>query len=188
MYESPRRFPAAELKTERLLLRSLGEEDIEPTVAMFSDEAARRWLSAPQPYTVEDARRWCTQTAHTLHQLGDGINWTIADRETGRFIGGIGVKETNWARACTEVGYAVGGWARGHGYATEATRAVAEWVLRDLRFQRLELFAAVDNAASCRVAEKAGFVREGVARNAGITPAGLQDMVMFAMIPADLGL
>jgi RimJ/RimL family protein N-acetyltransferase len=183
---APNVFPIAELKTERLLLRPHTEADVEPTVRLFSDELAARWLAAPQPYTAEHALRWCTQTSHTLRGVGDGIHWAVTDRETGEFLGGIGVKETNWLHRSTEVGYGMGSWARGRGYAPEATRAVAEWVLLEQAFNRIELFAATGNAASRRAAEKAGFVREGVARNSGFTHHGQVDMVMYSMIPADL--
>lgn len=179
-------FPLAELRTGRLLLRAHEERDVEPTVAMFGDELARRWLSAPQPYTSAEARRWCTQTSHTLRSIGDGINWAVTHAASGAFLGGIGLRETNWLRRSTEVGYALGAWARGNGYAAEATRAVALWALREHGFQRVALFAATGNTASLRTAEKAGFVREGVARNAGFTHHGQQDMVMFSLVPADL--
>ena len=180
-------FPMAELKTARLLLRSHLEQDVEPTVAMFTDDLSMRWLMGPQPYTEVHGRAWCTQAAHTMRTLGTGINWAITDLETGRYIGGIGLKNTDWESRVTEVGYAVGAWARGRGFAPEATRAAAEWALRDQKMNRVTLFAAVGNAASQRVAEKAGFVREGVARHAGFTHHGQEDMVMFSLIPADLG-
>ena len=183
---APNVFPLVELKTERLLLRAHEEQDIGPTVRLFADELSRRWLTSPQPYTLEDARRWCTQTSHSLRSVGDGIHWAITDRATGEFLGGIGVKSTSWVNRVTEVGYGMGSWARGRGYAPEATRAVAEWVLREQGFYRIELFASTGNAASQRVAEKAGFVREGVARNAGFSHGGQEDMVMFSLIPADL--
>ncbi len=179
-------FPRTELKTARLLLRAHREQDIEPTVAMFGDELSERWLSAPQPYTLEEGRRWCTDTAHLLRAMGDGIHWAITDAQSGRYLGGIGVKGTDWLRRSTEIGYAMAPWARGRGYAPEALRAAAEWILCEQDFNRVELFAATGNTASQRVAEKAGFVREGVARNSGFTHHGQQDMVLFSLIPADL--
>lgn len=183
-------FPMTELRTDRLLLRSTGEQDIEPTVRMYADAQSKRWLAGPQPYTLEEARRWCTDTAHLLRAMGDGVHWAIADLTDPKrtFLGGIGIKGTDWQARTTEIGYALTAEARGHGYAPEATRAVAEWVLREHRFNRVELFAATANTASQRTAEKAGFVREGVARNAGFTHQGQQDMVMFSLIPADLDL
>ena len=182
----PHTFPVTELKTERLLLRPHGEQDIEPTVAMFADEVSKLWLSAPQPYTEQEGRRWCTDTSHVLRAMGDGIHWAITDAATGRYLGGIGVKGTDWLRRSTEIGYAMAPEARGRGYASEATRAAACWLLVDQGLNRVELFAATGNLASQRVAEKAGFVREGVARNSGFTHHGQHDMVMFSLVPADL--
>ncbi|HEU5356402.1 MAG TPA: GNAT family protein [Actinocrinis sp.] len=175
-----------ELKTARLLLREHQEQDAEPIAAMFADDLSKRWLSAPQPYTFEEGHRWCTNVANMLRAMGDGIHWAITDAHSGRYLGGIGVKGTDWLGRSTEVGYAMAPWARGRGYCTEALRAAAEWFLREHAFNRVELFAATGNIASQRVAEKAGFVREGVARNSGFTHDGQQDMVMFSLIPADL--
>ncbi|MBS2964539.1 GNAT family N-acetyltransferase [Actinocrinis puniceicyclus] len=175
-----------ELTTERLVLRAHRERDIEPTVAMYADELSERWLSNPRPYTLEDARRWCVDTVHLLRAMGDGVHWVISDARSGCYLGGIGVRGTDWLRRCTEIGYAVTPSARGRGYAPEALRAAAQWILREQGFNRVELLAATANTASQRVAEKAGFVREGVARNRGFTHEGQQDMVVFSLIPGDL--
>ncbi|MGH3417628.1 MAG: GNAT family N-acetyltransferase, partial [Actinocrinis sp.] len=89
-------FRPTELRTGRLLLRPPGEQDIEPTVRMYADKVSKRWLAGPQPYTLEEARRWCTDTAHLLRAMGDGIHWAITlEKDKGRrFLGGIGVKGT----------------------------------------------------------------------------------------------
>jgi RimJ/RimL family protein N-acetyltransferase len=50
----------------------------------------------------------------------------------------------------------------GRGVATGALRLVAEWAFRTLGLRRLELVTLPGNEASQRVAEKAGFRREGV--------------------------
>jgi RimJ/RimL family protein N-acetyltransferase len=186
MFNAANTFPAEDLTTDRLLLRMPTEADIEPTAELFDDELSRQWLSAPQPYTIEHARAWCTQNAPNLRTGGDGVNWSVVDLATGDFVGGIGVARTHWLRRSTEIGYGMRAQARGRGYAAEAARAVAEWVLLKQSFHRVELFAAVGNVRSHRVAEKAGFVREGVARNSGFTHHGQVDMVQFSMIPADL--
>ena len=71
---------------------------------------------------------------------------------------------------------------------TSATRAISELDAARPRFERVELRAATGNLASQRVAEKAGFVREGVARNAGHVHAGRVDLVVYSLTRADLGL
>jgi RimJ/RimL family protein N-acetyltransferase len=66
---------------------------------------------------------------------------------------------------CAEVGYWVAADARGRGIATAATRAAARWAFDTVpELARLQLRADVENPASNRVAEKAGFTREGILR------------------------
>ena len=59
-------------------------------------------------------------------------------------------------------------------------------MLRDQGVERLELRAATGNLASQRVAEKAGFTREGVLRNAGYVNDGRVDMVVYSLVRGDL--
>lgn len=75
---------------------------------------------------------------------------------------------------------------RGRGVMPTAVRLVADWMLTDLDFERIELRIAPGNHASIRVAEKAGFRFEGVARNAGFTAAGRTDLAVHSLIRADL--
>ena len=62
-------------------------------------------------------------------------------------------------------GYWVAGEARGRGVATEALRALCRWAVETLDVKRLELMTDPENIASQRVAEKAGFQREGLLRS-----------------------
>lgn len=84
-----------------------------------------------------------------------------------------------------ETGYWIGPAARGRGYVTEAVRAVAAHAF-ERGLYRLELLAATGNLASQRVAERAGFTREGVLRKARPIPAGRADMVVFGLLKEEL--
>jgi RimJ/RimL family protein N-acetyltransferase len=81
-------------------------------------------------------------------------------------VGGVGVHFFDGVDAgAGEIGYWVAEEARGRGAATAATRLASAWAFEshpDL--VRLQLRADVENLASNRVAEKAGFTREGVLR------------------------
>jgi [ribosomal protein S5]-alanine N-acetyltransferase len=79
--------------------------------------------------------------------------------------------------------------ARGRGVATAATRLAAEWAFEaDPALARLQLRADVENVASNRVAEKAGFTREGVLRaqrfNARL--GRRTDFVMWSLLRGEL--
>jgi len=76
--------------------------------------------------------------------------------------------------------------AAGSPPGTRATRLLAEWAVTEGGVQRLELTTHPDNVASQRVAEKAGFTREGVLRSHIRFPEGRRDSVIFSLLPADL--
>lgn len=151
------------------------------------DELIQRWLPLPNPYTDADALTWCTHLAPAFRISGEGIEWATDRRSDGRLIGSFGLKRTDWRSRTTEIGYWVAPWARGEGLAVEGVQAIARWLLLEEGFERLVLRAAPGNAASQRVAEKAGFIREGVARSAGFTNEGRVDLVVFSLIRSDLG-
>ena len=75
---------------------------------------------------------------------------------------------------------------RGKGYASEALGAVARWALAEGVVQRAWLTANTDNLASVRVAEKAGFRREGTLRRAGLEDDGLHDLAVFSLLDDEL--
>jgi RimJ/RimL family protein N-acetyltransferase len=180
------RFPEAEITTTRLRLRAYAEADIYDHTAMFDHDIARRWSSAPWPYTLEHGRIWCTQTAPAVRSSGEGICWAVTDRVTGQFLGCTGFYRTDWCLRVTDVSATGAPWAVGHGYAKEALRAISRWALVDQRFNRLQIMAATGNRAPQRVAAACGFVMEGVLRNAGSCDTGPADMVMYSLVPADI--
>ncbi len=150
------------------------------------DELTQRWLPLPNPYTDADALAWCTEISPRFRTSGDGIEWAAVRRSDDRLIGSFGLKRTDWRGRSSEIGYWVAPWARGEGVAVEAVQAIARWLLLEQGFERMVLRAATGNTASLRVAEKAGFTREGVARNAGFTNSGRVDLVVFSLVRTDL--
>ena len=101
-------------------------------------------------------------------------------------VANIDAKRVDWRARTCELSYWTVPRARGRGILPRALRAIAEALIRGAGFERIELRIAPDNAASLRVAEKSGFTREGIARNAGFTDAGRIDLVIWSLVPADL--
>lgn len=186
LLDDVRSFPAATLETPRLLLRSHRAEDAPDVALACRDELTQRWLPLPNPYTDADALAWCTEMAPRFRISGEGIEWAAIRRADDRLIGSFGLKRTDWRGRSTEIGYWVAPWARGEGLAVEAVQAIARWLLIEQGFERMVLRAAIGNVSSQRVAEKAGFTREGMARNAGFTNDGRVDLVVFSLTRSDL--
>jgi [ribosomal protein S5]-alanine N-acetyltransferase len=76
--------------------------------------------------------------------------------------------------------------ARGRGIATEALHLLAVWALDVCHLGRLQVFVAEQNVAALRLAERAGFRREGVLRAYWEKGPGRVDAVVLSMLPGDL--
>lgn len=177
-------FPDVTLGDGRLVLRPLVEADLPAVAESGADPLIQTWLPLPRPYTLDDARWFVLTFAPAQQRSGQGL--VRALELEGRLAGVIDLKRTDWPALTTEVGYWTAPWARGRGVMTAAVSLLARWALAEQGFQRLELRAATGNVASQRVAEKAGFRQEGVARNAGFVHGGRVDLVVYSLVPGDL--
>jgi ribosomal-protein-serine acetyltransferase len=177
-------FPETTLTAGDLTLRPFSQSDADDVVSACQDVETLRWLPLPRPYTRADAEWFIGTFGPTQRDSGEGVVFAI--ESAGRLAGAIDLKRVNWVTKVAEVGYWVAPWARGRGVASGAAQALSLWAIRDHGFERVELFAATGNAGSQRAAEKAGFVREGVARNACSVNGGRMDMVSFSLVPEDL--
>lgn len=161
-------------------LRPWGEHgDVEALVAACNDRAISEFLDLiPQPYTQADARAYLRLSEQGWH---DGMSANFAIVADGAAVGSIGVRFMEGLDdGVAEVGYWVAREARGNGLCTRALRLVARWVLEERAVERLQLRADVENVPSNRVAENAGFTREGVLRSSRYN-ARLGRRVDFAM-------
>lgn len=150
------------LRTERLLLRPFTWFDVEAVYQICQDPEIQSITAMPSPYLRADAERWIGVTApagwaeDSSHPLG------VARLDTDQLVGCCAL--TVQLRGV----YSIGFWAakehRGHGYITEAARALCEWGWKTLAMHRIEWWATVGNRASCSVAEKLGFTVEGTLR------------------------
>lgn len=183
---APARFPEITVVTPRLLVRPLTATDAPDVAEVFDDRQTRRWMSLPAPYTESDARMWCTWMAVERRTSGDGDHYGIIRREDDKLVGLAWTKRTDWGPRSTEISYAVAPHARGFGFTAEAADALAVDLILEQHFQRIELRVAAGNVASRRVAEKAGFVHEGLLRNAGMVESGRVDLAVWSLVPADL--
>ena len=145
------------------------------------DEEMAGWLDRlPQPYTLADAR--------VLARHGGRGEIRGHRAETGRILGSIGLRWKEDEEAGTvEIGYWLRRDAQRRGYMTRAVVLVTRYAI-DRGAERVYLRADPENVASCRVAEKAGFTREGVLRSRALEPAARarQDWAIYALLPGEL--
>jgi RimJ/RimL family protein N-acetyltransferase len=157
-------------------LRGFEPSDVPAIVSACQDPDIPRWTGVPSPYTEEDARAWL--------ESGAEETFAIVDHATHELLGSIGVRFLGDGVA--ETGYWVKREARGRGVAPRALELVARWALVERGIARLQLHAEPGNVASQRVAEKAGFVREGLMRSAIELKGERRDALLYSRVREDL--
>ena len=151
------------IRTQRLLLRPLRTNDAERLFALFNNWNVIRFLSSPPwPYTRDDAQWFLAQVAAHAPELNEDA---LAITSDGHFAGVIGVRlrEANALQrgAGPNIGYWIGEPFWGRGLMSEAVDAFVRHIFKAAGVDAIYSGAFTENAASLRVQEKTGFVRDG---------------------------
>ncbi len=159
-------------------LRPVREDDAPRIHEGTAEPATEHWLGhKPAPYTLEDAQSY-VERRRELAATGQCVTWAIADPDDDRILGTV-----LWFNWTPEVECEVGWWthpdARGRGLATKAARLMVGHVFETLGVKRVTAYAAVDNTASCHVAEAVGFRQYGVERNGASIRDDHVDMALY---------
>jgi RimJ/RimL family protein N-acetyltransferase len=175
-----------EIAAGRLQLRPPSESEAGDALAMLLDPDVVRWNPGPDPgdLDLDEARAWCRRGADWSD--GGHATFSMLDATTGRLLGNLSLHKIDHEQQDAEIGYRVAPWARGQGIATAGVAAVTRWAFGALDLMRIEAFHAVTNPASCRVAEKAGYLFEGTLRQGFVYGDGLRyDEHLHARLASD---
>jgi ribosomal-protein-alanine N-acetyltransferase len=139
------------------------------------------WLNLrdrfPYPYSHRDAE---TYLRHVV-MMQTEINFAID--LAGEAVGGLGfVPGTDVERHSAEVGYWLGESVWGRGIATAALKGSTRYAIEAYGLWRVFAVPFSENAASIRVLEKAGFLREGLMRRSAVKDGRILDQVLYAFI------
>lgn len=175
---------------DRIVVRPYQPEDAVAILAgvMATRAELQQRLRSMQGFdSLDDARRLVARSRGRWILREDFIAG-IFERTSGSFCGEVSLHPIDWEYGKFEVGYWLCATARGKGYATEALRLMSGLALATLGAQRVEIFVEIDNTASCRVAERAGFVLEGtLRRNLRAADGGsLRDVRAYSLIAQDV--
>lgn len=160
------------------------------------DEDQVRYDAFTDPVTI--ANSWPWSEAPTLERIagafdvheearlaGHEINLAIASPEDV-VLGSMCLYRLDREHRTAAIGYWLIAAARGQGYATRSLRLLAGWALAELDLQRLELTCDPENVASRRVAERCGFVQEGLLRSNYAWKERRRDTLVYSVLPGEL--
>ena len=146
------------LVTERLALRTYREEDLEPTLAYYALPEVARYIPY-EPWTRADA---VEQLAKRMRRTGidDERALGLVVEHAGQVIGDVALWCADDTGQRGEMGWAFRPDVTGHGFATEAVRALVDVALGHYGMQRV--FAQLDarNTPSATLCERVGMSQE----------------------------
>jgi RimJ/RimL family protein N-acetyltransferase len=150
------------LKTDRLQLRPFQESDLPTFAAYRSDPEVARYQSWTPPYSLDQAVAFlegmkCAQpgTPGTWYQLAVELH------SHPGIIGDCAFQVLPHDARQAQIGYTFSRSFQKQGYATEAVRALLDFLFAEYRLHRVTATCDADNVASARLLERIGMRREG---------------------------
>jgi RimJ/RimL family protein N-acetyltransferase len=174
------RNPQPTLPVGELTLRPWRESDVPAVVEAYQDAGIQRWHV--QSMTDAEATAWVESWPGRWRDE-TGAGWAITDGTD--VLGQISLRRLHLYWGGGEFSYWVRPAARGRGVAPRALQGLSSWAFGELGLHRLELIHSIQNPASCRVAEKAGFRAEGTRRGEGLHADGWHDMHLHGRLAGD---
>lgn len=153
------------LTTDRLVLRDFVESDWPAVLAYQSDPRYLRfseWAERSPQDVQTFVGRFLAQQAEIPRQK---YQLAVVPHAIGQLIGNVGIRMRSAGTHQADIGYELDPQQWGHGYATEAARAIVRFGFDQLRLHRISAHCLAENVASAKVLEKLGMQREGRLRD-----------------------
>lgn len=147
--------PIPDVRTDRLLLRGLRQDDLPLYHGVFNDPEVIRYLPIQPPgLSMEQVSAGYRRTGEHWERHGYGV-WAVCDPEVGDLIGQCGLRYLDEIEE-TELLYAIAPAYWNRGLTTEAARATLEFGFQQAGLDRIIALAVPENAPSVRIMEKSG--------------------------------
>lgn len=142
------------IESKRLILRPFSQVDAERVAKLAGDKViAEMTANIPHPYEVSDAQNWIA-THEALFSSGNGVVYAIVLKETSELIGTVSFPTLE--NGLGILGYWLGVPYWGHGYTTEASKALISFAKEHYGLIKLQVMHLVENERSKSVIAKLG--------------------------------
>jgi RimJ/RimL family protein N-acetyltransferase len=155
---------------------------VDALLPAFTDPELREAGNLP-PFD-RDALMASIQDLPALAEQGRLLALAAVDARNSDVVGGGTLHHLDAERKIVEIGYFVLPHARRRGVATTIARLLAEHAFA-LGIERVAAYVNIDNTASERVVERAGFTREGVVRSMPKPDGRRVDKTLFSLLPGE---
>ena len=177
-------MPTPTLHTSGLRLRPVTDADAEALFALHSSAPVLRYWDAP-PWAERARADRFIAASRQMAEDGTGARLVIDRASDGAFVGWCSLTRWNPDHRSAALTYILQEAAWGNGYATAAAQALLRWAYDTSDLNRVQAEADTRNAASTRVLEKLGFVREGMLREDCVVNGEVSDSWVYGLIRRD---
>lgn len=174
-----RAFPT--LETERLILRRVTSSDARSLLKYLSDADVMKYVGLEPFKSIEDALNeiaWYEK----IFEEKSGMRWGITLKEKNEVIGSCGFLNYVAKHNRSEIGIELSKDYWGNGLACEAFKAVIQYGFDALKLHRIEALIEPENKPSQKLAEKQGFLREGLLRQYEYACGKYDDLYMYSLL------
>ena len=162
------------------VLREQSDQDTDAFFQYYTDPEVGRYILASKPRTRLEALLEI-QHGQNLFPNQQGFFWALAEKQTNRMIGAIGLY-LNLTHHRAEICYDL---ARTHwrqGIMTQAMQRVIQYCFQELKLARLEAITVATNQASIGLLKKLGFEHEGTLKKSRFYNGDYHDVELFAAV------
>lgn len=153
---------ALALETNRLLLRSFRENDLDAFVTYRSDPAVAKYQGWDAPYDQPTAAAFVREMAQKQPAIpGEWYQVAIELKSNYEMIGDCAFHILAEDARQAEIGFTLARQYQGKGYATEAVARLLDYLFREIGLHRVRAICDVENLASAKLLERIGMRREG---------------------------
>ena len=143
-----------QLESEMIYLRRMEVSDTEKIIAWRNKERVRRNFIYQKPFTVEGHLEWI----HTQIEPGHVAQFIICEKESGRDVGSVYLRDIDRVQARAEYGIFIGeDDAVGKGYGTQTAKLTLTYAFEELKLNSVFLRVFADNTGARKSYERAGF-------------------------------
>lgn len=151
--------PFPELRSERLLLRSLRKDDDEDIFFFRSDSRILEFIDMPPATSIDEAQAFIDKINIAVEN-GISIYWVISLPDENKFIGTICLWNISIENSSGEIGYVLHPDYQGKGIMHEAVIKVLEFGFKKMKLKSIEANLSPKNLKSVKVLEKNNFIRK----------------------------
>ncbi len=170
------------IKGEHIDLRLVTDLDLHYLYSVMNDSSntGEHW-----PLMLETRKSFLDKFAQTGFWSNQSGKMVIVDKKDN-ILGEINYFKGLWYMPGYEIGYRIYcPKDRGKGFASEALALFVDFIFKAREINRLEIEADVDNLGSIRIAEKCGFIREGIKKQSSYVNGRYRDNMLLALIKED---